>query len=224
MVSTPPTQVYNAVHPVAAQYGVPDPIWETVAYMESGYNPSAVGDAGTSFGLFQLHEGGQLRTTPASVSGTSGESQNALEAMPAIAGAWQSLKPSFDPSSLDWWTSFAAQSGHPGGGPGNVSTDNAAAAMLNDYSSNTGLANYNSSTIPGGTYQVPSSTSSCPSWCIFIPFQAIGPCSGCSAVTQGQNSLGTMLGSVTDPGWWAKVGVIILGGLLIIFGAIKLLK
>lgn len=30
------------------------------AYQESGFNPQAVGDNGTSFGLFQLHEGGEL--------------------------------------------------------------------------------------------------------------------------------------------------------------------
>lgn len=31
----------------------------SVAWMESGFNPRAVGDGGTSFGIFQLHYGGQ---------------------------------------------------------------------------------------------------------------------------------------------------------------------
>jgi hypothetical protein len=33
---------------------------QVTAYHESGFNPFAVGDGGTSFGLFQLHEGGEL--------------------------------------------------------------------------------------------------------------------------------------------------------------------
>jgi hypothetical protein len=221
MVAPPPAQVYSAVHPVAAQYGVPDPIWETVAYMESGYNPNAVGDAGTSFGLFQLHEGGQLRTSPASVSGTSGIPQNALEAMPQIGGAWSNLKTSFNPSSLDWWTQFAAQSGHPGGGPGNVATQNAAQAMLNDYSGTTGLANYNTSQIPN--YSGSTNTSQCPAYCAVIPFQAFGPCSNCDPVTNNQSTQST-LSTLVSGDFWARAGVFILGGVILLFGMMKLLK
>lgn len=219
MVAQPPQQVYNAVHPIAAQSGVPDPIWETVAYMESGYNPNAVGDAGTSYGLFQLHEGGQLRTSPASVMGSSGVPQNALEAMPDIGIAWQNLKSSFNPNSIDWWTNFASQSGHPGGGVGNVSTQQAAQAMLNDYSGNLSANNINQT-----PYYSPSSASNCPGWCALLPFQSWGPCVNCSSTDQGAQNLNTALSDLTSPPWWARVGVIILGGGLVVIGAIKLLK
>lgn len=40
--------------------GVPDYIWQSIMQAESGGNPSAIGDNGTSYGLFQLHQGGGL--------------------------------------------------------------------------------------------------------------------------------------------------------------------
>ena len=55
--------IANAIHAVASKakkYGV-DPILALATAMhESRLNPRAVGDKGTSFGLFQLHRGGEL--------------------------------------------------------------------------------------------------------------------------------------------------------------------
>ena len=39
-------------------YQVPEYVWKPIEQVESGGNPNAVGDNGTSFGLFQLHWGG----------------------------------------------------------------------------------------------------------------------------------------------------------------------
>src|SRR5690242_1201828 len=88
-----PQNVYNAVEPIAQSYHVPDPIWETVAYVESGLNPAPPpGDGGTSFGLFQLHIGGQFPSqylnNPTALNDPA---LNAKYAMPAIANAWQAL-------------------------------------------------------------------------------------------------------------------------------------
>lgn len=44
----------------AEHYGVPPAVMFADAQQESGLNPKAVGDQGTSFGLFQEHEGGEL--------------------------------------------------------------------------------------------------------------------------------------------------------------------
>src|SRR5581483_542745 len=100
--------IYNAVEPIAQQYHIPDPIWETVAYVESGFNQNALGDQGTSYGLFQLHIGGQF---PAQYlnnpTALDDPALNAQYAMPAIARAWQSLQPSFDAGSASWWEQFA---------------------------------------------------------------------------------------------------------------------
>lgn len=218
-VSAPPQDVYSAVHPVAAKYGVPDSLWEAIAFMESGYNPSVIGDHGTSFGLFQLHQGGQLTTSPASVLGTKGETQNALEAMPSIAKAWQSLQSTFSPSQLSWWQQFAAQSGHPGGVPGNPNTDQAAQSLMQDYIGGMTL----------NQQSTPQTNSNCPGYCALTPFATWGPCSGCTPADTGNQqansalqNLNSGLQDLVTPGWWARVGIILLGGLFIIIGFMKL--
>lgn len=130
-----PGSIYDAVEPIAQQYHVPDPLWETVAYVESGFNSQALGDNGTSYGIFQLHIGGQFPSkyldNPTALDDPS---LNAQYAMPAIARAWQSLQPTFDASSSEWWQRFAAQSGHPGGTPGETTTDNEATKLQASYS------------------------------------------------------------------------------------------
>lgn len=119
---------------IAIQYGIPTSIWQDIATVESGNNPQAIGDNGTSFGLFQLHIGGQLpaqyNNNPTAVFDPV---LNAQIAMPSIATAWNNLKSSFNPSSTLWWQQFAAQSGHPGGTPGNQITDNEAAKLQAGY-------------------------------------------------------------------------------------------
>ncbi len=52
--------VLNALARAAQDAGVPYNVALAVAMAESGLNPRAVGDGGTSFGLFQLHQGGEL--------------------------------------------------------------------------------------------------------------------------------------------------------------------
>lgn len=122
--------IINVVDPIAAKYGVPTLIWETVAEVESGLNPRAVGDHGTSFGLFQLHRGGQLgNLTPEQAYDPA---TNAEQAMPAIAKAWKNLAKGADgpsvtpggsaPGSYNWWYKFAVLSGHPGADSGGANS------------------------------------------------------------------------------------------------------
>lgn len=115
--------INRIVSPIAKQYGVPDLVWKSIIQVESGYNPRAVGDHGTSFGLFQLHRGGQLgNLTPEQAYDPK---TNAQTAMPAIAKAWNALKsasgvPGSAPrteGTYNWWYKFAILSGHPGNDP-----------------------------------------------------------------------------------------------------------
>lgn len=67
------------------------------AQQESGFNPAAIGDQGTSFGLFQLHQGGELgNLTP---SQAENPQTNAQVAIPVIA---QTLKanPGWSPGRI----------------------------------------------------------------------------------------------------------------------------
>lgn len=73
--------------------------------------------------------------------------------------------------------------------------------------------------------------SGCPWYCALTPFATWGPCSGCTAQstgnTQADNALKALndtLNNLTAPEWWARVGVILLGGIIILIGAWKLLK
>lgn len=52
--------VVQAIVTAAKDEGVDPRLALAMAQQESGLNPSAVGDQGTSFGLFQLHQGGEL--------------------------------------------------------------------------------------------------------------------------------------------------------------------
>jgi murein DD-endopeptidase MepM/ murein hydrolase activator NlpD len=126
-----PSSIYTAVHPIAASDNVPDALWETVASVESSFNSQAVGDNGTSYGLFQLHQGGQLGNL--SESQAFDPTTNANTAMPAIASAWATLGPSFAANNLSWWEQFAAASGHPGGAPGQAVTDSEAQKLMTAY-------------------------------------------------------------------------------------------
>jgi peptidoglycan hydrolase-like protein with peptidoglycan-binding domain len=56
------TTIEDAINGAALKFDVPLILAEAVAWHESGLDPKAVGDEGTSFGLYQLHEGGELGT------------------------------------------------------------------------------------------------------------------------------------------------------------------
>src|SRR6266487_367040 len=113
----PPANIHAAVESVAMQYGVPDGIWEDVAYVESGYNPNP-SPSGPAYGLFQLQVAGGGQGADALAQGYTiadleDPAINAKIAMPSIAKAWSSLKGSFSSQDVSWWQKFAAQSGHP---------------------------------------------------------------------------------------------------------------
>ncbi|MDA8393996.1 MAG: transglycosylase SLT domain-containing protein [Candidatus Dormibacteraeota bacterium] len=54
------TPTEETIVKVAESLGVDPRLALAIAYQESGMNPKAVGDNGTSFGLYQLHQGGEL--------------------------------------------------------------------------------------------------------------------------------------------------------------------
>jgi len=125
-------ELINIIDPIAEKYGVPSQLWEVVVKIESDWNPRTVGDNGTSFGLFQLHKGGQLPEkyndcTPANCA-VFDPALNAEIAMPYIAAAWKKLNKSSgapdwtkgrypNAGSVSWWYQFASLSGHPGEDP-----------------------------------------------------------------------------------------------------------
>ncbi len=236
MAPNPPPNIYAPVEAVAMQYGIPASLWEDIAYTESGYNPSAVGDNGSSFGLFQLHIGGQLPSQyNSNPSAVYDPTLNAQIAMPAIAKAWNSLKGSFNAGSQSWWQQFAAQSGHPGGSPGQTATNNEAAKLLVNFSgsssSGTNLSSSNAGT--GCTPQDPClgcgpKGSAAYTSCLAASYasqgtSALPACASCgTTVTQDlgtavQNSLLAPIEAFL-PGALVRIGIFLFAVVLLVVG------
>lgn len=82
----------NALARAAQETGVPYNVALAVAMAESGLNPRAVGDNGTSFGLFQLHKGGELGSmTPEQAYDPYTNAVTALRQFAAVAAADPSI-------------------------------------------------------------------------------------------------------------------------------------
>lgn len=121
--------VYDTVHPIAEQFGVPDYVWMSIAEMESNGNPlmhySTVGKkdlpAGTraedSYGLFSVDVIAGQGATPEYKNNPKrlyNLSENSRVAMPHIANAYQKAKDELgmnDSPDLAGWV--ASHSGHP---------------------------------------------------------------------------------------------------------------
>ena len=136
-----PEQIRSAVHPVFLRYGVPDYVWASIAAMETGgtFNPRLVGDAGASFGLFQLFTGGGQGDAWANKTELLLEPElNAEIAAPAIARAYADAKAqgvSDGPDLVAW---VALRSGHPvespeGLEPGAKTIADQAAGRVREY-------------------------------------------------------------------------------------------
>lgn len=79
---------------VAAQLGLDPRLAVADAIQESGLNPQAVGDQGTSFGLYQLHRGGELgNLTPAQAFDPVTNAMVALTTMANVAHAHPNWSP-----------------------------------------------------------------------------------------------------------------------------------
>lgn len=148
------TQSLDAIlNQYATEYGVPIAVLRAIVQVESEGNPLAIGDNGTSFGLLQLHIGGQ-----ADKAFSDGYTQkdlfnpaiNLRYGMPSISQAWKISSATFD-NSPSWWLNFASASGHPGGNSNDVATKNEATKLMSAYSGPISFGTYQSSTTPTTT-------------------------------------------------------------------------
>lgn len=78
--------VISIIVRVAQEMGVPPQLALSVAMVESGLNPRAVGDNGTSFGLYQLHKGGMLTSARLTPEQAFDPETNARVAISSLAG------------------------------------------------------------------------------------------------------------------------------------------
>jgi hypothetical protein len=83
--------VADIITSVADTQGVDPTAAQADAWHESGMRPTAVGDGGTSFGLYQLHEGGELDDLPGPtladrIAQADDPATNATQALSVVAG------------------------------------------------------------------------------------------------------------------------------------------
>lgn len=144
------TSVKSLVDQKAAQYGVPAWIAEDIVQEESGGNPRAVGDRGTSFGLLQLHRGGQAGNRP--TSALENASTNLDIGMPYIARGYNAAKAA-GYSGFQLLLHTAGMSGHPGGSPGSyIMTSGYAKGLANIYGKGANLSgSVDTSSASGGS-------------------------------------------------------------------------
>lgn len=91
------TPIEAAIVGSAETYGVDPRLALSIAQYESGLNPAAVGDGGTSYGLYQLHQGGELGSlTPAQAFNPVTNADTALAVVSRVAAA----DPNGDPGSI----------------------------------------------------------------------------------------------------------------------------
>lgn len=105
------TAAQEAISKWSGIYGVPIWVTDSIATQESNLNPAAVGDQGTSFGIFQLHQGGGQGDgyTPSQLLNPN---TNAQIGISAIAPAYQAgVKQGLTGYPLLQYT--ADHSGHP---------------------------------------------------------------------------------------------------------------
>lgn len=101
------------VKQASQKYGVPYWIANDISLKESGGNPFAVGDNGSSFGLFQLHRGGQAGNLP--TAALFNPQTNADIGVKNLSGAYNAgVKQGLTGFNLLAYT--ANNSGHPGNG------------------------------------------------------------------------------------------------------------
>jgi len=122
------SDVIAAIEAAAKRLGVDPDLAIADAYAESGLDPTAVGDNGTSFGLYQLHQGGELTSaglTPAEAFNPTTNAQTALAEFAAV----QRANPTASPGEI------AALAQRPADPSAYASTVN---ALLSDLKSGTG--------------------------------------------------------------------------------------
>lgn len=93
----PANSSVGVIQKIASGLGLDVNLALATAIVESGLNPQAVGDGGTSFGLYQLHQGGELGSlTPQQAYNPTTNATVALTHMAAVS----KLYPGQDPGQI----------------------------------------------------------------------------------------------------------------------------
>lgn len=205
-------QSIRAIVSVAKAKGINPLLALAIAYHESGLDPTAVGDGGTSFGLFQLHQGGELGSmSKAQAFNPVLNAQVALSQLAAVIKA----NPGKTPGEL---AALAQRPANPS------SYASAIDSLLSDAQAGTGslMPTLDAAVSTGaiGKTQLVGFWSD-----LGKVFPIIGNVSG---VASQLGSIGTDLGKLTsaatDLAFWKRVGIFVGGAALATVGLVLLLS
>lgn len=213
-------QVVSDIQSVASSMGVDPSLALATAYQESGLNPYSVGDSGTSFGLYQLHEGGELGSmSPAMAFDPTTNAQTALSEVAQVA----QQEPGASPGQI------AADAQRPADKAGYANAVNSLYASI-AANGTAGIPGYdpNASFAPGA--QQAQLTASV--FGVHIPGTGGGgpnigpnltPAGIASGVTSGVTSaLGSLFSGVT--GLFVRGGLILFGGILLLLALVLMAR
>jgi hypothetical protein len=212
-------QSIRAIVSVAKAKGINPLLALAIAYHESGLDPTAVGDGGTSFGLFQLHQGGELGSmSKAQAFNPVLNAQVALSQLAAVIKA----NPGKTPGEL---AALAQRPANPS------SYASAIDSLLSDAQAGTGslMPTLDAAVSTGaiGKTQLVGFWSDLGK---VFPIIGIGKgvSSNVSGVASQLGSIGTDLGKLTsaatDLAFWKRVGIFVGGAALATVGLVLLLS
>lgn len=172
----------------AAEYGVPGNLALAVAQQESGLNPTAVGDGGTSFGLYQLHQGGELgNLTPAQAFDPTTNADVALSELGAVIAANPQIT---DPGTL---AALAQRPANPASYAASID------AILGTQTTSSGGAGSSSTGAPVVTTSVIGSIGSTIGGALGGILGPVGAALGEKAGGSAGNAAGAAAGALSDP-------------------------
>lgn len=217
-VAADPYQVVPVIYDEAVRHHVDPTLAVATAIQESGLRPTAVGDGGTSFGLYQLHRGGELGSlTPQQAFDPTTNAATAL-------GVFESTESRYhftDPGAL------AAASQRPADRVGYAKSVDAhmqdAASILHAYGLPVAQGSLlDPALVPGATYTNPGGVQQGSAQLasfgssITSPFTSIW-----DAITSPFDFFKTLWKLLTDQRFWIRIGLVVGGFIVIIIGIKK---
>ena len=189
------TSITDQITVVARKLGVDPRLAIAMAQQESGLDPHAVGDHGTSYGLYQLHQGGELgNLTPTSAFDPTTNASVALAEVARVAKT------------------------HPGASPGQIA---ALAQRPADPTAYAAAVDAKYKALAGSVSAHPQSGDAGMKDVLGLGTAsgvALGAGSTISSAVSGITSVGDLLKWLSDKDNWLRIGMMVGGFIVTIIG------
>ncbi len=210
MTSYTKAQIEQIITSVAVSLKVDPKLAIATAEQESGLNPNAVGDNGTSFGLFQLHRGGELgNLTQAQADDPATNAKVALTEFAKVSKS----HPGIDPGQLAALAQRPAQPAQYAAKVDALYGKVSVPSVTNDPVVQATLTGVH---IPGTDVTIPNP---------LAPLQKAGDAVGnaSQAVDNAASAASSTINTLTSKSFWVRVAFISIGLVVVLIGVAALL-